>query len=136
MADLSITAASVVAQTGAIIENGTAGTTITAGQTVYLDTATSTYKLADTDLSAAASVLRGVALHASLSGQPLAICTGGSINLGATLTVGLLYVLSATAGGVCPIADLTTGAYPNILGFATTASLLTINIQRAGVVKP
>jgi hypothetical protein len=134
MTDLSITAASVVAGAGATQARGTAGATITAGEVVYFDSATSTYKLADCD-SATAAVRspRGIALHASLSGQPLAVHTGGPITIGATLTAGVAYYLSATPGGICPVADLTTGDYPVILGIATSTTVLNVDIQEAGV---
>ena len=134
MADLTITAANVVAGSGAKITHGTAGASVTAGQPVYLDSATSTYKLADCD-SATAAVRSpdGVALHASSSGQPLAIAESGPVTIGATLTAGVAYYLSATAGGICPVADLTTGDYPVILGIATSTTVLNLKIQEAGV---
>jgi hypothetical protein len=50
MADISITAASVAASSAASKVTGVAGATITAGQVVYLDTTTNTYKLADANL--------------------------------------------------------------------------------------
>jgi hypothetical protein len=62
--------------------------------------------------------------------------TAGNINLGATLTVGQIYVLSATAGGIAPVADLATGHYPSILGVATTASNLLMGILVSNVAKP
>ena len=101
MADLTITVANVAKGTGASTTNGTAGATITAGQVVYLDSADSRYKLADTD-SATAAVRApvGIALHAALSGQPLQILTGGLITIGATTVVGVPYYLSGTAGGI------------------------------------
>jgi hypothetical protein len=67
MADLTITAASVLAGSGAKKVNGTAGATITAGQAVYLDSADNEYKLADNDsATAAVRTVAGIALHASL----------------------------------------------------------------------
>jgi hypothetical protein len=135
MADLSITAASVVAGQGAVIENGIAGAAITAGQWVYLDsTTTGRYQLADNNsATAAARVARGVALNGAANGQPLAIAKGGPVTIGATLTPGVAYYLSATAGGICPVADLTTGSYPCLLGMAVSASVLNTDIQAAGV---
>lgn len=133
MADLTITAASVIAGSGARIAHGTAGASVTAGQVVYLDSATGTYKLADNDSATAA--LRspvGIALHAAVSGQPLAVLTKGPITIGATMTAGVAYYLSGTPGGICPVADLATGDYPTILGIATSTTVLEINIQESG----
>lgn len=127
--DLSVTVGSVAKGSDAAVANGTAGVTITAGQAVYLEAATATYKLADTN-SATAEVrnFAGIALHASLAGQPIQVQTGGSITIGATLTVGEVYVLSANAGGIAPIADLVAGHYTCIIGVATSATVLKINI--------
>jgi hypothetical protein len=127
MSDLTITVASVAPHTGAnypsILARGTAGATITAGQSLYLDSATSTLKLADADLSTAAAYGVGIAMHAALSGQPIQYITGGFFTPGATLTKGGVYTVSATAGGICPIADLTTGAHPCILFYAISTTV-------------
>lgn len=134
MADLSITATSVIAGSSAKKVHGTAGASVTAGQPVYLDSATNTYKLADCDSgTAAVRSPDGVTLHAAASGQPLTIAERGPVTIGATLTAGVAYYLSATAGGICPVADLVAGNYPVILGIATSASVLNIDIQEAGV---
>jgi hypothetical protein len=134
MADLVITAANVLAGSGAKKVAGTAGATITAGQVVYLDSADSEYKLADAD-SATAAVRSpaGIALHGASDGQPLTILSKGPITIGATVTAGVAYYLSPTAGGICPVADLLTGDYPTVLGLATSASVIEVDIQEAGV---
>lgn len=135
MADLVITAASVVAGSGAKKVTGTAGATITAGQVVYYDTATSTYKLADTD-SATAAVRSpaGIALNGAASGQTLAVHKSGLLTIGATVTAGVAYYLSGTAGGICPVADVAAGDYPCIIGIATSAAILSVKIHESGVV--
>lgn len=134
MADLTLTAANVLAGSNATTNLGTAGATITAGQVVYFDDTTKTYKLADTD-SATAAVRSpiGLALNGASSGQPLMVQTGGDITLGAVLTAGVAYYLSGTAGGICPVADVTSGDYPVILGMAKSTSVLAIKIVEAGV---
>ena len=133
MADLIITAANVVKATGSSIQQGTAGAAVTAGQPVYLDSAT-TYKLSDANsATAAARVVDGIALHASLTGQPLQILNGGPLTRGAVLTAGVAYYLSNNAGGICLVADLTAGSYHTILGFATSASVLNVKLNAAGV---
>lgn len=137
MADLTITAANVVAAADAKIGRGTAGAAITAGQSLYLDSADGRMKLADANSgTAAARSCAGIALHAASSGQPIAYAYEGDVNPGATLTVGEIYVLSATAGGIAPEGDLTTGHYVGILGVATTASNLRLRINNSGVAVP
>ena len=136
MADLSITAASVIAGSGAKKVTGTAGASITAGQVVYYDSAAGTYKLADTDsATAAARSPAGIALHAAGAGQPLTVQTAGPITIGATVAVGDVYYLSGTAGGLAPFADVAAGDYPCIIGICTSTSVLNIGIQEAGAVK-
>lgn len=136
MADLSITAASVAAGSGAKKVNGIAGAALTAGQVVYLDATTDTYKLADTDsATAAARSPAGIALHAAASGQPIAVHTSGPITIGATVAVGDAYWLSGNAGGICPVADVAAGDYPCIIGICTSTSVLDVKIHEAGAVK-
>jgi len=134
MADLTITAASVIAGTGAKSVSGTAGATITAGQTVYLDSADNEYKLADCD-SATEAVRSpvGIALHGASDGQPLKVHTKGLITIGATMTAGATYYLSQNAGGICPIADLGSGDYRTIIGIATSTTVLDVQIIESGV---
>jgi len=136
MADLSITAANVAAGTGAVIEHGTAGATITAGQVVYLDEAsTGRYLLCDTDsATSAARKPRGIALNAASNGQPLAIVKSGPVTIGATIVAGVAYYLSGTAGGICPVADVAAGDYPSVIGMALSTTVLSVDIQAPNVV--
>lgn len=132
MADLTITAANVVKGSSSSVKNGVAGATITAGQAVYEDaTDSNKLKLADANASSATAACKGIALHAALSGQPIAYIDGGDLGVGTILTAGTIYVLSATAGGIAPAADLTTGWRTTILGVATTTSNLKVNLNRS-----
>lgn len=134
MADLSITAASVVKGSGATVEQGTAGATITAGQVVYKAAATGKYGLADCDSATAeVKVPRGIALNGASDGQPLAIVRAGDVTIGATLTPGTAYYLSPVAGGICPLADVASGDNVVLLGLAKSASVLALDIQVSGV---
>jgi hypothetical protein len=140
MADLTITATQVLPGTlanGARFSDVVSGATITAGQVVYLDTAAADVaKLADNDALASA-VVKGIALHAASAGQPLRVQTGGPITLGAgaAMTVAVIYVLSSTAGAICPAADLAADDYTSILGVATTAAILDMDIINSGAKK-
>lgn len=132
MSDISITPANVLKGSSAVTENGHAGATITAGQAVYLDTTTNTYKLADSNGAAALRVPRGIALNGASAGQPLQVQTRGLITIGATLTAGVTYYLSDTPGGICPLADVGTGEYACIIGIATTTAILSLGINASG----
>lgn len=133
MADVSVTAANVQPGTDTQYLDGTLGATVTAGQTVYLDSVTNTYKLADANASAATAAVKGIAMNGGASGQPVKVAIGGSINPGFTVTVGTTYVQSATAGAICPHADLASGHYPFVLGFGITTSSLKLVMKGAGV---
>lgn len=134
MADLSITAANVIAGSGAKKTLGTAGATITAGKAVYLDSADNKYKLADCDSAiAAARSPAGIALNGASDGQPLVVLEEGPITIGATMDDGIAYYLSPNPGGICPVADILAGDYSVVLGFATSTTVLEVNIQEAGV---
>jgi hypothetical protein len=135
MADLSITAASVVAGSGAKTEDGTAGATITAGQVVYKDSADNKFKLADND-SATAAVRSpyGISLNGASNGQPLRVLTSGPITIGATTVVGVVYCLSSTAGAICPVADIAAGDYNTIVGIGTSVTSIDVRFHEAGAV--
>lgn len=133
MADISITAASVLSGANAKIEDGIAGATITAGQLVYRDAATGRYLLSDANGAAAAKTVRGVALNGASAGQPLKIQKKGLITAGGTLTAGISYYLSDTPGGLCPVADVGTGEDYVFVGIATTTAILNLNPTASGV---
>ena len=57
--------------------------------------------------------------------------TGGKITIGATVVPGTMYGISATAGGICPMADLTTGNYVTPLGLAISTTVLDMAYARA-----
>ena len=126
MADATVTAANVQPVTTGTnqtkIASVTAGATITAGQSVYKNSS-GTWALADADASAETAGQRGVgvALNGASSSQPLDVATGGEYDPGFTATEGVMYVLSGTAGGVAPSADLATGDWVTILGVGNSS---------------
>lgn len=136
-ADLSVTAASVLASATALTGAGTAGATITAGQTLYIDASDSNkLKLADANASAATATVVGIALNGAASGQPVRyVYEDSTFTPGATLTVGEVYILSATAGGLAPVGDLASGYYPGVLFIAKTTSTGVLKIVRGTVAK-
>jgi hypothetical protein len=133
MADLTITAASVLYTSGPKV-TGVAGASTTAGQAVYLDSTTSTLKLAQSDGTAAEVDAVGIALHAAGTGQPLVYASSGAvINIGATTAKSTTYFVSTAAGGVAPQADVSTNRICR-LGYATaTDGTFVVDIRNAGV---
>ena len=134
MADVSVTAANVLASSRATKQVYTAGATITAGQSVYFDSATNTVKLANANSTAATAAVIGVALHAALANQPVVICLADpAFTPGFTLSLasatGGIYLLSGTnAGGICAKADFASGwtPVPMIVALTTTTGILQI----------
>lgn len=131
MADYSLTAANVAASAQATIVTGTLGATVTAGQAVYQDTADldslgrGKWKLADANGTGIARTVGGIALSGGASGQPCAICLQDpdfTHGLGSVATTAPVIVLSATPGGLAPVADLTTGWMPNVVMIAKSAT--------------
>ena len=137
MADLSQTAANVGLTNDAgsqIDASKVYGEAVTQGNAVYLKTSDNKYWKADADAAATASA-DGIALTPGAADEYGVVCTEGYVDLGATLTVGETYVVSTTAGGIAPIADLGSGDYTTILGVATAADTLELNIYVSGVAK-
>jgi hypothetical protein len=137
MADYSITAASFQPSAYAEYDTGIAGATITAGQPVYKDASDSNkLKLADANLSLAASRVVGLAAHGAAAGQRLAfVKKDPKLVPGFTLTAGDIAILSATAGAIAPVADLATGHYPVVLGAANSTTEMNFAPVAGGVVK-
>ena len=134
MADLTITAANVIAATGAAISSGIAGEAITAGQALYKDAADSNkLKGAQHDSTEAIAECVGIALNSAADDQPVSYITRGTLALGSILTAGVTYVVGAGAGGIAPDADVGSSDYKTVLGVALSASNLAVNINVSGV---
>jgi hypothetical protein len=130
MANLTITAASVLAGANASVEGGVAGETITAGQPVYKSSATKKWMLADSNSATAeARQATGIALNAASLDQPVDVQKGGDITIGAVLVPGTGYYLSDAPGAICPLADVGSGEYVCLLGLAKTTTVLALDVQ-------
>lgn len=139
MANLTQTAANVglTSETDSQIQQVTYGEAVTQGMPVYLNTSDGEYYKADANASSTTAQAAGIALTPGGDGERGVIVTSSSgIDLGATLTVGTTYVVSATAGAIAPIADLTTNDYVTVLGTATAAGKLRLSIDITGAQKP
>ncbi len=135
MAAITIAATAIGLQSGCVTISGTSGEAISAGMPVYLKASDGFYYKADSNLSLAAATVVGLCVATCLISSPVTIVTQGSVNLGATLTVGGVYVAGATlAGDIDLVADLATGWYVSILGVASTAALLDLHIVNSGVI--
>ncbi len=119
MADLVVTATSVLKGANATLGSGIAGEALTAGKAVYLKASDSRYYLAQCDGTAEESTVAGIALHAAGVAQPIQFQTGGTMNIGATTAKTTAYVLSAAAGGIAPQADLVGTNRIVYVGYAT-----------------
>lgn len=138
MSALSITATQVLPTSNTQLENGLAGAAITAGQSVYYDTAAGTWKLIDANDTATNIYRPGVAMNtAGASGQPISVATGGSITLGAGAgpTLGVIYIVGATAGDIAPSADLGSGWRTILLGVGGATNTLILNPWNSGATK-
>ena len=131
MPDLVITPSSVLAGQDAAFYQGVAGVAITAGQAVTLDAATKQLTLADSNAAVGLASVKGIALHAASVGQPLRIQTNGMITLGGT-TVGMIYVLSGTPGGIAPAAELAVGMHTSIVGVGAASGALKLALVNSG----
>jgi hypothetical protein len=134
MTDLVIVPGSVVAGANAQRASGTAGVTITAGQLVYKDPATTKYLLCDNNAADVnARKPEGVALNSASLNQPITLQTAGDITIGATLAAGTDYFLSTAPGAICPRADVIATMNVVLIGLARSTTVLAIDIQVSGV---
>lgn len=138
MAALTITPGNVVSNDPSGVDRKyNAGVTVTAGQVVYLDAATTKWLLADNNsATVAARGPAGIALNGASNNQPLAVQRSGDVVIGATLVAGSTYYLDDTPGAIATAADLLTGEYPSIIGIAKSTTVLNVDINSSGVALP
>lgn len=133
MADFTITASNVVPSALTLKLEGTAGATIAAGQAII--EVNGEIVLADASAAATANVL-GIAVNSAADGQPIKWIAFGDLVIGSGFTVGTRMFLSATAGALCPYADLVTGDSIVYVGTVKTATTLSVNIHNVGALVP
>lgn len=137
-ADLTITAGNVkVVDNDSDVERVRFGEAVTQGQAVYRKDSDGKWYKTDCD-SATAEVCEvdGVVLTPASTNEYGYVVTGGLMNVGATLTVGEIYVASDTAGGIRPEADNGSGDTVTIIGVATTTSILWVHPFSSGTDVP
>ena len=129
MAAISITAANVLKSSTGQVSVGTAGATITAGQSVYIDTSDSNkIKLADANGTAPANTFAGIALNAASSGQPVSYCTNDNagFTIGATVVAGDTIWLSQTPGGLTKTIGDLSGGIAIVVGVMLTTTTMNL----------
>lgn len=135
MATYTFTAGSVLAS-GAVLQTGTAGEALQAGDLIYADAADG-YKLKkaqNDDVNKAA--VAGICLNGAAVGQPIQYTGGGmevSVQAGAFAGPGRLLVLSGTAGKCMDAGDLIAGRYVTVIGWSTASNKLRLAIGASGV---
>lgn len=145
MADLSITPSNVVPSPLATTvryqppsPNTVVGEAIAAGETVCLLAADSKLYKADANDTAKQDV-KGIAGNSAVAaGQRVdVIAEAAVLEIGTHgLAVGTPMFQSSTAGKLCPLADLGSGALPVLMAYATTATALQIILAEALNPKP
>lgn len=133
MADLTIVADDVLVSGPALI-TGIAGEAITPGDLVYVKAADSKLYKAHSGTAAAADA-DGVAVNSAAIGQPITYTPSGNLTTGGDVVVGQVYVVSATAGKICPDTDLEGGDYVTVVGIGKTTSLVQLLFVPAAVAK-
>lgn len=136
MADIAVTAASVAVSSQAVIRKEyNFGATITAGQTVYLNSSNQWVLLSDSvSTGSGLNDLRGIAINGGSLGQPASVCIfDPGFTVGATVVNGTPYYASPTAGGITATTPTTAG-YPTFLGLGTGTTKIVFNPVSTGVV--
>lgn len=138
MADISITAASVLASAGAVIrkEYNFGYAAATAGQHVYKDSS-NLWQRVDSNAAVTGNeltALSGITLNGGGIGQPAQVCVEDTaFTLGGTLTNGGTVYSSTTAGGITHDVPA-SGAYPRILGIAKSTTIMHLRPCASGAV--
>ena len=132
MANVTITAASVVPGSDAELDILYAGAAITAGAACMKD-GSNLAQLADAN-DTAKDEFYAIAASTGVLNQPFVLIKKGSITIGGTLVAGTEYFLSRTPGAICPFADLTTGDKVIRIGYASTAAILILDPKNLDII--
>ena len=133
MADITITDTSCVPAASVVYApQYPFGETVTAGMVVYLKASDSKwYKAVATSGGTAeqsgSGVVMGIAMCGGAASQPGVVAVGGTVTIGGTLAAGVFYYVSQTLAGKFSLpADLGSGDYVSIIGYATTTAILKV----------
>ena len=132
MADFTVTAANVVPSTAAR-DTLLAGEAITAGMAIYKKKSDGKAYKAQSDGTAEEATVIGIAINDAAAGQVVAYQKSGSLTFGSIFGgAGKVVCASNTAGAIAPSADVTTGRRLSIIGYTTSATAMTIDINNTG----
>lgn len=135
MPNLAPAAANVgPSQKGVRIMNVQVGEAVVNGDVGRLDETTDRYMLADAT-SVERSDVRGFFLS-SADAEGFAAFITGAIKLGAILTPGTTYWLSATPGKICLETDLVSGNHKVLIGIPNSDSVLPAALIQTGFAIP
>lgn len=135
MADLSITTDDVALSDAQVdFDLLPLGATMDPGDAYYVDS-NNVMQLADASAAATAG-MQGVLVTGGAEGDWAFGVKLGPIVIGATLVQGAAYVVSATAGGICPQADLGEGDVICHAGYAVSTSVFYVKPVNTGVETP
>lgn len=135
MAALVITATTVVGDlTNAVIYQIGTGVTVTAGQSVYVDTNNKVQLFDSNSVPTTVPTIFGVSLNGGSQNQCCAIQTKGNITIGATVVTGTMYIVGAVAAGdINPDADRVSTWVVIELGRASSASVIVLAPRYTGI---
>ncbi len=132
MATYTFTSGSVL-QSGAT-QGALAGEAINAGEFVYLDPADGKARKSECDATVDKAKVAGIAVNSAVAGQPISYVASGEVTVNAAfLSVGLLLVLSPTAGKCMDVGDLVNTQYVTVIGWSTAADKLKVNLAHSGI---
>ena len=136
MADLTITAGNLSADSTATTASGTAGEDIDVGEVVALHASNGKLMLA-VNSDATLSKALGIALNNASDGQRLNYLVRGLLNTTSALgTNGEVYCLSGNSGKIAPEADVVSGDYMVVLGTQRSTTQWDIAICRGETAIP
>lgn len=136
MADVTVTAANVrfSLAAAATARMFIAGEALTRMQPVYLNPADNKVYKADANLSLTAATVIGVAMQDVGTDQLVGVVNyDATCTPGFTLTKGVIYVASATPGGIAPAADVVSGWFLSTLLVPISTTQAILNITNSGV---
>lgn len=143
MANLTITVASVLPPvSNPQAESGVAGEALLRGQVAVLRAADNRWWKGDATSLINSGNGEGSTRVRIVLGDVAALQTvlllkpGQKYTVGATLTLGKLYVVSATTGLICLNTDLVTGNYFTPLGYPASTTELNFNPDSTGQIMP
>lgn len=134
MAALTINSQNVIRSAFGQPFTGTAGQNITAGQPVYLDTVTSTYKLANAVGASPLNIVAGIAVASANTNQDLWMCARDpNFSPGYAINAGNMAILGNVAGQINDVADRATGWYVTVLGVGIGSNRLNLSLTGSNI---